>query len=631
MADKLQVMLELEKRGALPPDKQAILAELRHRGAIPGGSDVDNPQDTYGLKPSTKDLVAQNIPFMAADIAKAPTAGTMPPSEANPSFFGKPQRVGAPEPVLRAPVPEWKQTAMQGVNALPEVGQAVGTAAGIAPALAPGAEPLAAMSIPAGGAAGRVIGKTAQSALAKLLLPESGGTGVATPSELTGAGTQGASGAMLDALLMRGGTTLGASGNRPLEHLEGTFNPDETKMAKLRDYLTQRNLKVPLEDPNAESIIRNVGQQGIDVAHGKGPKQIQRGIKNLSGQVENEIQGEPHLQETTGVKQPIPTKQAMANLAQLRDEYLNSGLLDEAQAVEKQMMNFSILGESTEPMQAHVSKKNIYKTVTGPQWEEFSSPPGAEAKKEFSTGLAHGLEEAPGGENIGPLNEQIGQLIQMRKPVTTAANKIQEMGVLKRGSAHAKQAGASIANKLNISQNAPEAPPTDFSRIGSPTQTLEEMLNVKLAAPNQGVPLLEYNPRGEGTMYGTPNQQKQLPFRGETQYGVPPTQPLQLLGGGRMLPPGATRPALPAPGQNPVTGALEVPPGPGQNTIPLDWPPLKGGEGGIAPPPTGADRDAYLAGLQRMIQGTDLEKLLQMSPTQDRATVLKKFIDQASQ
>lgn len=35
MADKVQIMLELEKRGALPADKAAVIGELRKRGAIP--------------------------------------------------------------------------------------------------------------------------------------------------------------------------------------------------------------------------------------------------------------------------------------------------------------------------------------------------------------------------------------------------------------------------------------------------------------------------------------------------------------------------------------------------------------------------------------------------------------------
>ena len=37
MADRLQLMVEAERRGILPPDKTALLAEARRRGLVPGG------------------------------------------------------------------------------------------------------------------------------------------------------------------------------------------------------------------------------------------------------------------------------------------------------------------------------------------------------------------------------------------------------------------------------------------------------------------------------------------------------------------------------------------------------------------------------------------------------------------
>lgn len=48
MADKLQLMIEAEKRGILPPDKAALLAEARKRGLLPG----ERPQAPQTSAPS---------------------------------------------------------------------------------------------------------------------------------------------------------------------------------------------------------------------------------------------------------------------------------------------------------------------------------------------------------------------------------------------------------------------------------------------------------------------------------------------------------------------------------------------------------------------------------------------------
>lgn len=62
-ANKLEVMIELERRGALPSDKEAILAELRKRGVVPGSDEV---QQQSGF--SAGNMVG-NIPSSAKQFA----------------------------------------------------------------------------------------------------------------------------------------------------------------------------------------------------------------------------------------------------------------------------------------------------------------------------------------------------------------------------------------------------------------------------------------------------------------------------------------------------------------------------------------------------------------------------------
>lgn len=62
-ANKLEVMMELERRGALPSDKEAILAELRKRGVVPGSDEV---QQQSGF--SAGNMVG-NIPSSAKQFA----------------------------------------------------------------------------------------------------------------------------------------------------------------------------------------------------------------------------------------------------------------------------------------------------------------------------------------------------------------------------------------------------------------------------------------------------------------------------------------------------------------------------------------------------------------------------------
>jgi hypothetical protein len=84
MVDKLQIMLELERRGELPADKQAALTELRSRGAIPA---LDNAAAGYGSGKAqalaNKSMpwfdprspgVAKDQPAITPALASAPTA-----------------------------------------------------------------------------------------------------------------------------------------------------------------------------------------------------------------------------------------------------------------------------------------------------------------------------------------------------------------------------------------------------------------------------------------------------------------------------------------------------------------------------------------------------------------------------
>lgn len=73
--NKLEVMLELERRGALPPEKSAILEELRKRGVVPGGdnSDFSVGEMVSNIPSSAKQFAGDIVqPFIhPVDTAKA--------------------------------------------------------------------------------------------------------------------------------------------------------------------------------------------------------------------------------------------------------------------------------------------------------------------------------------------------------------------------------------------------------------------------------------------------------------------------------------------------------------------------------------------------------------------------------
>jgi hypothetical protein len=475
--DKLQIMLELERRGALPSEKQAILTELRSRGAIPAvgaGPDVDNPQDAHGLSANTRRLVQQSMNWLSPDIAKTAEPGTPAATGDLPSFAGQ-RKIGQPESTL-TPVPAWKQAAMGVVNKLPEVGQAVGTAAGMASALAPGAQPAAPLAVLGGAAAGKVAGRTLQTPFTQLLLPEVGAR-VIGPSEVARTGLQGAESGALDALLMRMAPILGQT--QPGAALEAGVNPAETTSARARDYLTKRLLLPARGNPEeTKSVIQNVGKKMVDIAHERGPQQIQNQIRDWSGAVDELIANA----EASG--KTISKTQLMQPLQNLGQQFAKGDLPKYSRAINTYMKGFNQMHPEEEltPTAAQELKKFIYQTIDK-GWGEATYNPATEAKKTLSGALKGGLEEAA-GPKLEAANTELGKLIEMRPYVTKATERIQEEPIYKRGLAHGKQALRDIAAKSAAKIEArPEIEPRSFATIGSPIQNLEEMFGVKYGAP----------------------------------------------------------------------------------------------------------------------------------------------------
>lgn len=103
MASRLEIMLELERRGALPADKKPIIDELRRRGAIPGGPPAAAPEARQPFDPAGEGMMpgATAPSRMIADERELEGTGLPPGTEiveagrGNPGYAEAMRRSGA--------------------------------------------------------------------------------------------------------------------------------------------------------------------------------------------------------------------------------------------------------------------------------------------------------------------------------------------------------------------------------------------------------------------------------------------------------------------------------------------------------------------------------------------------------
>jgi len=383
-------------------------------------------------------------------------------------------------------IPAWKQTAIQGVNKLPELGQAVGTAAGMVPMLAPGAQPSAALTIPAGAAAGRVVGRGAQSLLTKMLLPNADES--QTPSQLPEEAIQGATGGMLDALLMKAGSQ--ALTGRPFEGLEKTFNPETTVSAKGRNFLTKRIVKPSMKNPTeAKSAIETIGKGKMDIVGGTAPERVEQGISNISGDIDSAIEDAAKSGKMLKIDDILkPVDRLASSYSDVSDmpEYLQKTL--------KYAEDFRAMNprKTITPQKAQDLKKFVYKTLKGTAWEGNTYRPVTEAKKSLGSGLKTGLEEV--APEIGPKNEELSKLLQARPYVQAGAEKMQEQPLRTRLFSGLQQKGANALEYINAGQRSRPNFERNIPHEVSPYHNLEEMFGV----PKYSISPIEANPKDMG-------------------------------------------------------------------------------------------------------------------------------------
>lgn len=434
---------------------------------------------------------------------RAALAKQFPPKDLNsqPDFGQQMGRkitgMGAPG-VVQNPPAEWRQTGAKIANTLPALGRATGSAAGIAGLFDPttGGPLIAGLKVPLAGAAGEIAGTGLQHLLTKVVLPESG-SGVATPNELAQAGISGAIGSMLDAMLMRFGVNL--SGIRPLESMEPLINPETALSAKIRDWATKNALKPSLKNyDEAMNVVKNVGKQKLDIAGATAPGQVQNKIRNLSGSVDEIIaeSGAPKPLPSGFVGPPSPgttinKNKALEPFYQLKNRFAGGDMPEYLQKVNDYIKNFNQLHPENEltPAAAQELKQFIYQTIDKPgMWEGFTYNPSSEARKTLSSSLASKLEEAAGpkGKKLHQLNQELGDLIEMRPYVQEGAEKAQEAGLYKSLTNRALQKLSHMAERSNAAlRKRPSIPSEETTRyVGSPYPQLEEMMKMEFNPPS---------------------------------------------------------------------------------------------------------------------------------------------------
>ncbi len=378
-------------------------------------ADIDNYMKSEGI--TGTDL--QRIPSPKSNDIKG-----MSPEALNalPSYV-KPAKGPT---AIEKPVPEWKQVAMKGINALPEIGQAVGTAAGMASAVA--SEGATLPLIPGGGAAGRVAGRALQTPLQQLILPKSNPR--INASDVLNEGAKGATGAALDAVI----PTLGSrfAGKTPSQGLdiliEGTNPKNAIKGATRKlvggmpERIQERLLKIPYSEaptPDASSnLVKTTLEKGIEPTKA-GYAEVQNKIKGLSGKVDEIIAN------ATNDLNLVDKDKVLENLSNLRNQYAKADMPEYAASLDNYVKGF----QEQHPEQflsvddAHKLKKFIYATNEG-NYGENTYNPVIESRKKIAEGLRKGIEESTGNPELAKTNKELGDYLAIRDVIGRATGRI---------------------------------------------------------------------------------------------------------------------------------------------------------------------------------------------------------------
>lgn len=372
---------------------------------------------------------------------------------------------------VATPPSQLRQTAQGAVNVIPE---ALGGAASLA-SVAAGQPELA----PVAGGMGAMAGRSLQSPLTSLIMPHAT-TSPGTAGEMLQTGLGGAAQGALNALGAKA-TPGGLAASEP-----ALTAPGEDYATQARDYLTRRLLKPSSANPAAAAeAVQNVGTMKIPVG-ATGPELIEKGINDWSGRVDqliDEAQTRADAAQGPSISGGTPPSSAnQVDLHQiinplfgLHDAYANAGMEEEAASVMKQTEAFMKLPQYQDPEAAQAIKQTIYQTLKDANWANISAGNAtAQARKIGSVGIKQGLEDiAP---ELQGANEEIGQRIQARPYVATAADKYQDLGLRARGMAQLQQKGrdmsadlaANYAKSYGARPNVPAGTPSNIDELLGP-------------------------------------------------------------------------------------------------------------------------------------------------------------------
>jgi len=436
------------------------------------------PTQTYlgGVKEAGGELVKKALPWMLDKQpagAPVPAPAPAPVNEGQGAYpFGRPAKVGAPEPVLETPPEEWKQTAMKGVNVLPEAAQTVGTLAGAEAGPA---------GMVVGGALGRGTGAVLQSPLQKLLLPKSDTENL----DVLGTAREMGAGAA-------GGAEM-AMGARPGAAISEAAGLAKQPFGTLSRFLSRRTLRAPLT-PEMPSVTTTIPREGLNVVGGKAPAQIATKVNEISRQVDK------YIANASAQGKTINTNDILKPAEDLLNYYKQTGetgeyatkMSDYIQQVRDQF------GDQIDPQKAQSVKKFIYDAINfdkksgGQQLGQV----GVQGKKAVARGLRGELEET--APEIGPLNTRIGKLLEAKPAATKAAEQYSMDPMRKRMGGRLKQWGARGASEVEQglegvqSEFAPEV--ASVESIGNPFANLEATLGLKYPKLSREVRAAETRP-----------------------------------------------------------------------------------------------------------------------------------------
>jgi len=485
-----------------------------------------------GQPPQTTPVTPQNA---------APQANPSPSTEeARP--FGRPAKLGAPEPVLETPPSEAVQTGMGIVNKLPQYGAEAGTAVGMALAPEMGPE-----MIPATAGLLSSLGKTVQTPLTNLLLPKANAQ-PAGAMDVAGAGLQGATTGAANAVMMKGM-------NAPAESLADLLAPAKEGTANLSKYMSRRTLKQPL-NPEVERATSTIPKEGFNVVGGKGPMQVADKVNEISRQVDAYIGQAAEQGKTIKVNDMLaPARQLQAYYGKSADtaDYA-SKLGDYIAQVETKFP----AGELSPP-EAQDVKKFVYDAVNfDAKGTNTLGQVGTQGKRALGRGLRTGIEEA--APEVGPLNQRLGDILQARPYVEKASEMYSQAPLRARAFGQVKQAGARLANAasegLGAAEEAVRPEAQSLAEVASPFANLERTLGMKYPRLSNEVNTAETRPNRL-----LPTSEESAAGRNQFQDVGQPTE--QGMGMGRKaLPPGTQYGPLPgegAPRTNRFGGSVPVP------------------------------------------------------------------------